>query len=311
MRKWGRMAERELVAVGVDAGGTATTVAVSQGGAFRREIDGPGANATTLGVDDAADVIVSTVRRALGEHEHAGAVVVGAAGAGREGLARTLESLVGSAFRDARVVVGDDARIALRAALPDGPGAVVIAGTGSVAYAENDERRVRVGGLGHRVGDEGSAFAIGMAAVRHYGRVLDGRARRDETSDLVARALDAHDRDAYLAALYEAPIVPARLAALAPAIVAFGGKGNVVAKRIVQEASQDLGVLVKSAVTQAGLLDASPTVVLAGGLLQENSLLTFLLETRIVGDVPGAHVIRGGDAAARGALRLAEVLLAR
>src|SRR5581483_2773287 len=107
--------------------------------------------------------------------------------------------------------------------------------------------------------------------------------RRDETADLVARTLDAHDRDTYLAATYDQPIEPARFAALAPAIIAFAGKGNVVAKRIVQEASQDLGNLVKSAVTQAGLLDASPAIVFAGGLVRENNLLTFLLETRVVG----------------------------
>jgi len=255
-------------------------------------------------------VIVTTVRRALAEGEHVDAVFIGAAGAGRETVARALEGLIGSAFRDARVVVGDDAAIALRAAVPSGPGAVVVAGTGSIAYAENGDRRVRVGGLGYRVGDEGSAFAIGMAAVRHYGRVLDGRARRDETSDLAARALEANDRDAYVAALYDAPLVPARFAALAPAIIAFAGKGNFIATRIVQEASQDLGNLVKSAALQAGLGDASPPVVLAGGLLSENSLLTFLLETRIVGDIPGAQILRGGDGAARGALRLAETLLA-
>jgi len=305
------MAEGEHpVAVGVDAGGTSTNVAVSHGGAFVREVQGPGASATALGVDDAANVIVTTVRRALAEREHADAVFIGAAGAGRETVARALEGLVGSAFRGARVVVGDDAAIALRAAVPSGPGAVVVAGTGSIAYAENGDRRVRVGGLGYRVGDEGSAFAIGMAAVRHYGRVLDGRARRDETSDLAARALEANDRDAYVAALYDAPLVPARFAALAPAIIAFAGKGNFIATRIVQEASQDLGNLVKSAALQAGLGDASPPVVLAGGLLSENSLLTFLLETRIVGDIPGAQILRGGDGAARGALRLAETLLA-
>jgi N-acetylglucosamine kinase-like BadF-type ATPase len=304
------MAERESgVAVGVDAGGSTTMVAVSQGGAFVHEVEGPAANATTLGVDDAADAIVTTVRKALAKRR-ADAVFVGAAGSGREQVARTLEELIGNAFRGARVVVGNDAAIALRAAVPDGPGAVVVAGTGSVAYAENGDRQVRVGGLGHRIGDEGSAFAIGMAAVRHSGRVLDGRARRDETSELVARTLDASDRDAYIAALYDSPIVPARFAAMAPSIIAFAGKGNFIATRIVQEASQELGSLVKSAVTQAGLIDASPAIVLAGGLLRENSLLTFLLETRVVGDVPGAQVVRGGGGSARGALRLAETLLA-
>ena len=297
------------VAVGVDAGGSTTTVAVSHGGAFVHEIEGPAANATTLGVDDAADTIVRAVRKALAER-HADALFVGAAGVGRDGVARTLEALLGSAFHGARVVVGDDAAIALRAAVPEGPGAVVVAGTGSVAYAANGERTVRVGGLGYRIGDEGSGYAIGMGAVRHYGRVLDGRARRDEVSDLVARTLETPDRDAYIAALYDSPIVPARFAAMAPAIIAFAGKGAFIATRIVQEASQDLGVLLKSAVTQAGLIDASPAIVLAGGLLRENSLLTFLLETRIVGDVPGAHIVRGGDGAARGALRLAETLLA-
>lgn len=304
------MAERQSgVAVGVDAGGSTTMVAVSQGGAFVHEVEGPGANPTTLGVDDAADTIVTTVRKALAER-HVDAVFVGAAGSGREEIARTLEALIGSAFRGARIVVGNDAAIALRAAVPEGPGAVVVAGTGSVAYAENGDRQVRVGGLGYRIGDEGSAYAIGMAAVRHYGRVLDGRARRDETSDLVARTLDAPDRDTYVAALYDAPIVPARFAVMAPSIIAFAGKGNFIATRIVQEASQELGNLVKSAVVQAGLPDASPAIVLAGGLLRENSLLTFLLETRIVGDVPGAQVVRGADGAARGALRLAETLLA-
>ena len=207
-------------------------------------------------------------------------------------------------------MVGDDAAIALRAAVPAGPGVVLIAGTGSVAYAENGDRKVLVGGLGSVVGDEGSAFAIGMAAVRLYGRVLDGRARRDETSDLVARVLDAADRDAYLAAVYDAKLDPAAIAALAPPILAFAGKANRASSRIVQEASKELGDLVKSATAQAGLLDESPAVVLAGGLLRENSLLTFLLGTRIVGDIPGAAVIQGGDPPVLGALRIAEALLA-
>ena len=36
-----------------------------------------------------------------------------------------------------------------------------------------------------------------------------------------------------------------------------------------------------------------------------------LLETRIIGDLPGASILRGGEGAAVGALRLAEMLAAR
>jgi N-acetylglucosamine kinase-like BadF-type ATPase len=300
----------DVVAVGVDAGGTRTRVLVSSNGARAGEAEGPGANATTLGVDDAADAMLTVVRKALA-HRHPSAIVVGAAGAGRPGVAAELEALIGSAFPGARVSVGDDAAIALRAAIPAGPGVVLIAGTGSIAYAENGERRARVGGLGYLAGDEGSAYAIGLAAVRLYGRVLDGRARADETTDLVARALHAPDRDAYLAALYDVPPAPAAIAALAPSVVACAGAGNRASAKIVQQAGLDLGDLVKSAARAVGLQDASPAVALSGGLLAENSLLTFLLETRIVGDLPGATILRGTGAAVAGALRLAETLAAR
>jgi N-acetylglucosamine kinase-like BadF-type ATPase len=300
----------DVVAVGVDAGGTTTRALVSSNGTRSGAADGPGANATTLGVDDAADAILTVVRAALA-HRLPAAIVVGAAGVGRAGVAAELESLIGSAFPDARVAVGDDAAIALRAAVPTGPGVVLIAGTGSIAYAENGERRARVGGLGYLAGDEGSAFAIGLAAVRLYGRVLDGRVRADETTDLVARTLGAPDRESYLAALYGAPPAPATIAALAPSILAFAGKGNRASAKIVQQAGLDLGDLIKSAARAADLLDASPAVVLSGGLLAENSLLTFLLETRIVGDLPGASILRGGEGAVSGALRLAETLAAR
>lgn len=300
----------DVVAVGVDAGGTTTRAAVSENGAAAGSAEGPGANATTLGVDDAADAIVQVVRKAL-EHRRPAAIVIGAAGAGRPSVAGTLESLIGSAFADCRVLAGDDAAIALRAAIPHGPGIVVIGGTGSIAYAENGERRTRVGGLGFLAGDEGSAFAIGMAAVRLYGRVLDGRARADETTDVVARALDAPDRDAYIGALYDAPLVPAAIAALAPGIIALAGAGNRVATKIVQQAATDLGDLIRSAAKAVELTDASPAVALAGGLFAENSLLSYLLELRIINELPGASVVRGGDGAAVGALRLAEMLAAK
>jgi len=300
----------DVVAVGVDAGGTTTRAAVSENGAPAGTAEGPGANPTTLGVDDAADAIVQVVRKAL-EHRRPDAIVIGAAGAGRPAVAATLETLIGSAFADCRVSAGDDAAIALRAAIPEGAGIVLIAGTGSIAYAENGERRARVGGLGYRAGDEGSAFALGMAAVRLYGRVLDGRAKADETTELVARALEAPDRDAYVAALYDAPIEPARIAAIAADIIALAGQGNRIATKLVQQAGSDLGDLIRDAARQTGLVEASPAVALAGGLFAENSLLSYLLELRIINELPGASIVRGGAGAAVGALRLAELLAAQ
>lgn len=296
-----------MISVGIDAGGTSTVAALSKDGEYVREARGRGANATTIGIDDAADVIISTIREVLAG-DTPDAIYVGAAGAGRTRVADQLRELIQSAFRGARVVVGDDAAIALRAAIPDGDGAVLIAGTGSTAFAQRGDETARVGGLGYLAGDEGSAFWIGMQAVKLCGRVLDGRASRDETTDLVVRALGVADREAYVAALYDRGPDPAQIAALAPSVIAFAGKGNRASTKIVQQAAQELGDLVKAALRAVNLLDASPQIVFAGGLFRENSLLSFLLETRLNGDVAGAAIVKGGDEPVRGALRLAERL---
>ncbi len=296
-----------MISVGADAGGSSTVAALSKDGTFVREARGRGANATTVGIDDAADVIISTIREVLAG-ESPDAIYVGAAGAGRKRVADQLRELIEIAFRGARVFVGDDTPVAFRAAIPDGDGVVLIAGTGSTAYAEHGDQTQRVGGLGYLAGDEGSAFWIGMQAVKLYGRVLDGRANQDETSDLVARALEVDDRAGYISALYDRVLEPAQIAALAPSIIAFAGKGNRASTKIVQQAAQELGDLVKAALRAVQLLDASPRIAFAGGLLRENSLLTFLLETRLNGDVAGAAIIKSGDEPARGALRLAERL---
>jgi N-acetylglucosamine kinase-like BadF-type ATPase len=298
-----------MIAVGVDAGGTATRAVLSRDGARRAEAAGGGANASSLGVAAAARAIVDTVR-AVAAADEPDSIVVGAAGAARAGIAGSLEAALREAYPRARIGVSDDARIALRAAIPAGPGLVLIAGTGSVAYAESETLRARVGGAGYLLGDEGSAFAIGMAALRLYARALDGRAPHDATTVLVARGLDAPDRDALLAAVYDAPLVPARIAALAPEIIAAAGTGERAATKIVQAAAQELADLVRAAARAVALTDRGPSVALAGGLFAQNSLLSFLLETRINADLPGAAIVRGGEPPVVGALRLAEALAA-
>lgn len=298
----------ERICVGVDAGGTSTIAAASRDGVYRQTERGGPANACAIGLEAAAAEIAGAVRRASGGGEPA-SLYVAAAGAGNPEILGGLRDRLATAFPNARLSIAGDTEAALRAAIPAGPGVVLIAGTGSVAYAENGDRRILVGGYGFLAGDEGSAFAIGFAAVKLLSRVYDGRARADETTALVERLLGAGDRNALLSALYTAPVDVAKIASLAPSIIAFAGKGNRASTKIVQTAAQELGDLVRSAAQQAGLADGSPSIAFAGGLLRENSLLSFLLETRVTNEIPGGSIVRLRDEPARAALRFAEAQL--
>ncbi len=83
-------------------------------------------------------------------------------------------------------VVGDNV-IALEAAFGSGPGVIVIAGTGSIAYGRNrDGQTARAGGWGFAISDEGSGHWIGRAAVA--AALVPGTRIRMQDAPLLARS---------------------------------------------------------------------------------------------------------------------------
>jgi N-acetylglucosamine kinase-like BadF-type ATPase len=280
-------------AVGVDAGGTSTVVACSAARGDEPFIGrAAGANPTSHGVEAAADTIAGAVRSALPADAAIAALYVGAAGAGSVNVAIALVDALSARLPGIRsLCVGDDAEIGFRAAIPEGPGVAILAGTGSVAYGENGSVHVRVGGAGYLLGDEGSAFAIGFAAVRLLARAYDDRARGDETTRLVERVLDVSTRFTLLERIYgPAQRDVSRIAALAPSIVAFAGKGNRASRAIVERAAQELAELGRAAVEQCAL-GPQPRIALGGGLLREPSLLRDLVVDNLKAFDESAHIV--------------------
>jgi glucosamine kinase len=300
---------KAVLAVGVDAGGSSTVVAFSRAGTYQGAIAGGPANPSSRGIAAAAQTIASAVRAIAGSEDPA-AIYVGAAGAGRPESAMQLEAALRGAFpAAANLAVASDVETALRAAVPNGPGVVVIAGTGAVAYAENGELRAQVGGDGYLLGDEGSGFALGFHAVKRLARALDGRAAFDETTALVQEEFGVSDRDGLLAAVYGGPLDVARVASLAPKLIELARDGKSEAARSVGAAAQTLGEMTRLAAEQAGLARGSTAVVFAGGLLRDDNRPSSLLRTHVRGALPGATILRSGDEPVRAALRFAEAML--
>lgn len=82
-------------------------------------------------------------------------------GGDRRALGRSLRGLA----REVRAL--SDVELAHAAAFGGGPGILVIAGTGSIAFGKNRKgEKGRAGGLGALLGDEGSGFWIGREALR-------------------------------------------------------------------------------------------------------------------------------------------------
>lgn len=296
------------VVVGVDAGGTKTLAALAEDGELLRTFEGVAANPSSRGVEAAGETIAQTVLAALdGALPHA--IFVGAAGARRASVAAEITQTLESRFPGAAVEVRDDAAIALRSAVPDGDGLVLIAGTGSVAYAERGEKRYHAGGYGYLVGDEGSGFAIGSAAIRLLLRAYDGRAPFDAFPEEIAAALEARDAMDVLARVYGSGQAVTAIASLARVVLDAANRGDRSANKIVQGAALELAELTKSLAKRAGLAESEAPIVFAGGMLGGNSMLSFLLETRLKNDLPAMPVLKGAVEPYRGAITLAQRLV--
>jgi glucosamine kinase len=295
------------IAVGVDAGGTKISLAYAKDAEEPRMLSAPGVNATVEGAQRAGASVADLVERAL-DGAMPDAIFVGAAGAGNPTVANEIRETLQNRFASAHVAVRDDAHIALRCAVPAGDGAVLIAGTGSIAYAERGNGSYRCGGFGPLVGDEGSGFSIGAAAVKHLLRVYDGRARADALSDDIAGELGVSSAAETVARVYGAPRPAAALAELAPIVLRLGGAGERAASKILQAASLDLAELVKAVVVRAGLSGSGAPIVFSGGMLGSNSLLTYLLETRLINELGSMPIVKDHPAPCIGALRAAQQL---
>lgn len=296
------------IAVGVDAGGTKTAVIHAVDGQTSRVETCEGANASVRGAEAAAATIADAVERSLdGAMPHA--IFVGAAGAARPEVRDAIESALRSRYHAARIKVRDDAYIALRAAVPEGDGVVVIAGTGSIAYAQHGEHGFRCGGYGYLVGDDGSGFAIGSAGIAHVMRSYDGRVTRDELVLALESQLGASDLESALQSVYRSDHPVGTVAAAARVVLELAQAGERSATKIVQSAALGLGDLVKSVIKRADLAGAAVPIVLAGGLLQSNSLLTYLLETRLLNEHPNMPTSKLDAEPCMGALSQARELL--
>jgi N-acetylglucosamine kinase-like BadF-type ATPase len=234
---------RGPVAVGVDLGGTWLRARVVDAAGRRRDARMPAPAAPAL------PAALGRLWRRLGlRPARVAGLAVAARGVWtpgeRRALARRLRGLA------ARVEVLSDAGAALEGALGDEPGVLVLAGTGSLALARDGRGRLaRAGGLGPLLGDEGSAFAIGRAWLGERAAAAPEATRR-----AIARLRVGE------------PGAPARIAALAPAVLAAARRGDARARRAVRRAQQALASLLARAAKARGL--ASPVhVSWAGGLM--------------------------------------------
>jgi N-acetylglucosamine kinase-like BadF-type ATPase len=158
--------------LGIDGGGTKTRcVLVDETTVLAQSMTG-GSNLVRLGEVQAREALHTAVRQVCAaariSPNRIRAICVGAAGAARPEIAAKIRNILAELFpgNAPNIEVVGDTVITLEAAFGRGPGAIAIAGTGSVVYGRDAAgRTARAGGWGFAISDEGSGHWIGRSAI--------------------------------------------------------------------------------------------------------------------------------------------------
>lgn len=258
--------------LGADAGGTKVEALAESEDGRRTDARGPACNLQRLGNDNAADVLERLVRDLLVHYPDATRLVLaaGLSGAGdpadRERLTRTLLARFDDLPIATTIVVTHDADIALEGAFGAGSGFIVIAGTGSVVMARDHGGTLRrKGGWGYLLGDEGSGYAVGMAALRHLAAVLDDAHAPSSLSASLQRELALPDQAALIHAVYRENFPVQRAA---PWVCRAAETGDAAALDVLADQAARLAAQVALLARTLGET-VDPAVALLGGLTRE------------------------------------------
>lgn len=203
------------------------------------------------------------------------------------------------------MTVGHDAPAALAGATACGPGIVVIAGTGSVAYGEtSDGRAAMAGGWGYVLGDEGSGYWIAVEALRRAARGEDALAPATRLGAIAAARFNCATLRELGAQIQAGAIGRDQLARFAPEVEASATAGDRVASEIVDAAGSWLASFVLAVAGRLSLRDEIAQVAEAGGLWRLARLRAAFADA-LVGAWPAAQLVAPRYDPVIGALLLA------
>jgi glucosamine kinase len=254
--------------MGIDGGGSKTRCVVGDEKSILGSGEAGPSNVLRVGEEKAREAIRTAITLACAEAKsnpwEIQRTCIGIAGGARAEIAGPVETILSEIVGGEIEVVGDMV-IALAGAFGVGPGVIVIAGTGSIAYGRNGKSETaRAGGWGFAISDEGSAHWIGRAAVSAVMRAYD-KGRESSLMNKLMAAWHVESRERMVMA---ANAVSADFAGLLPTIHEAAKSGDEIAHVVLRRAGRELAMLAATVITRIYAPTEDVQVAIAGGVFR-------------------------------------------
>jgi N-acetylglucosamine kinase-like BadF-type ATPase len=202
------------------------------------------------------------------------------------------------------LMVGHDAPTALASGTGGKCGVVVISGTGSAIYGENESgEKARAGGLGYLFSDEGSGFWLAVQTIRLAIKSQDGVIENTGLEQLVLDYFKVEKIRDLTTLFYNGKVSRDEIASFARTVHDEAVKGNEILREQIKFGADCLFENVRSVANRLQFVDKFD-VVGVGGMFRGMLMRKFFVES-LAEKVPKANFVEPRFKPAVGALLLA------
>ena len=283
------MKDQSMLLLGVDGGGTKTTVAACDcSGEYLGSVTCGSINYNAVGMKTARENMAAGIDGILqktGRKDYRFITI------GHSALDDVATDGEKTAFAETsidrdKLYMLSDADVALKGGTLGGYGMLIISGTGAMGVAIDKTGKKHVaGGWGYLLYDEGSGFAIGMGAIKSAVRDFE-RGVAAPLEEAVKAHFGVNDLRAAIPIIYAEDFLPSSIASLAVEVIKIAEAGDPEANRILNDAAGELAALVFSLFLQAkGALDGA-SVYVYGSILQNCRIVRNEFERLVYGRYP-------------------------
>jgi N-acetylglucosamine kinase-like BadF-type ATPase len=304
------MTEKQFL-LAIEGGGTRSQSALlDEAGQALAVYDSSDVNTNFVPVEQAQQALLEAIKG-----------VLSASGISCEAVTSVASALVGSRFDSAAFGVllpkavfyayTERDVIFARAGIYQPHGIAIVAATGATAFGvrQDDGRQVFMGGWGSLLGDEGSAYALGLLGLRNAARAYEGRlAERTRLVEAVCLHFGLHEesfRPEFVNLAYRKPLSRAEIASFAPVVTSLAQQGDATALRLVEKVAGDLASLAMEACQRLFPSGEAFDLVIAGGLTNAGDLVLAPLKQALEKTFPQARFNIGREQPAVALGRLA------
>lgn len=297
--------------IGIDGGGTKTTVAISDldGNVLGQGTSGP-SSLSIVKEDQVKKNIFDALhqaRKSIDGDSEAVAVCAGMAGHNTEKDHLYALQILGDMFPEIdekNRLAFNDVVTGRRSNSDKTFGLCLTSGTGSHAYGVNEAGGdAYVGGLGDMLADEGSAYTIGLAGLRAATRSEDGR-EESALEELCKEKLEVTEMRDSIAHLFE--VEKSEIASFAPLVDRVAEDGDEVAIKILQDSANELVLMIKALVDRLDLLSVECDLVLVGSTINKSRILKEHFEKQIKNKFTNLTIVPAENDPVLGAIKLAK-----